>query len=119
MGNKKITVSFTDRTVIRVVVIVVLTFIGLAFFQKIAHAVTLIALSAFLAIALNPAVSWLGKKLRIKSRVAATGEYACPTGQIRNQRDHQFGVDGTHESRLGEEFLVADRLGHHAREAGR
>lgn len=73
LNNRKVTVTFTDRTIVRVVVIAVLSFVGLLFLSKIAHALVLIFLSFFLAIALNPAVSWIAQKLRSKSRVRATG----------------------------------------------
>lgn len=73
MSNRKVTVTFTDRTIARVVVISVLSFLGILFISKISHALLLIFLSGFLAVALNPAVSWIAKKLRSKSRVRATG----------------------------------------------
>ncbi len=73
LGNKNITVKFSDKTVIRVVVIVVVTLLVLAFVSKISHALTLIFLSFFLAVSLNPAVSRIGKKLGTKSRLRATG----------------------------------------------
>lgn len=73
LNNRKVTVTFTDRTVVRVVIILVLTLVGILFITKIAHALVLIFLSLFLAVALNPAVSWITKHLRIKSRVLATG----------------------------------------------
>lgn len=57
----------------RIVIIVVLTFLGIMFLGQIAQALILIFLSFFLAVALNPAVSWISKKLRSKSRVRATG----------------------------------------------
>lgn len=73
LNNRKVTVTFTDRTVVRIVVIVVLTFLGILFISRIANALVLIFLSAFLAVSLNPAVSWISKHLHIKSRVRATG----------------------------------------------
>lgn len=73
LSNRKVTVTFTDRMIVRIVVIGVLTFLGLLFINKIAGAVVLIFLSCFLAVALNPAVSWISRKMRIKSRVWATG----------------------------------------------
>lgn len=71
--NRKITVTFTDKTIVRIVVIGVLTFLGILFISQIADALVLIFLSLFLAVALNPAVSWISKRLRSKSRVRATG----------------------------------------------
>jgi len=73
LRNKKITVTFTDKTIIRVVVISLLTFLTVLFISKIAHSLTLIFLAFFLALALNPSVSWIAARLRSKSRVRATG----------------------------------------------
>ncbi len=73
LNDKQITVTFTDRTIVRIVVIIVLTLLGILFFNRIADALVLIFLSFFLAIALNPAVSWLSRRLHIKSRLRATG----------------------------------------------
>lgn len=73
LNDRKMTVTFTDRTIARIVVIVVLTFAGILFIGKISHALMLIFLSLFLAVALNPAVSWISRRLRSKSRIRATG----------------------------------------------
>ncbi len=71
--ERKLTITLTDRTIVRIVVIGVLTFLGLLFISKIAHALMLIFLSLFLAVALNPAVSLVSRHLRVKSRLRATG----------------------------------------------
>jgi len=71
-NGRKLTITFTDRTIVRIVVISVLTFLGLLFINKIAHALILIFLSFFLAVALNPAVSLISHHLKIKSRIRAT-----------------------------------------------
>lgn len=73
LNNRKMTVTFSDQTIVRIVIIGVLTFLGIVFLGRIAHALVLIFLSFFLALALNPAVSWIAKRLRSKSRVRATG----------------------------------------------
>lgn len=70
---KQVQVTFSNRTIIRVVVVIVLSFLGLLFLSKIGHELTLVAVAAFLALALNPAVSWISRHLKLKSRVAATG----------------------------------------------
>lgn len=70
--NKSITINFNNKTIIRVVVIIVLTFLALAFLSKITTALRLIFISAFLALALNPAVSWITRHLPSRSRVRAT-----------------------------------------------
>ena len=71
--NKTIQVSFSNKTILRVVIVVVASVLTLLFINRIAHPLTLIFISAFLAIALNPAVSHIAKRLKSKSRVRATG----------------------------------------------
>lgn len=71
--EKTITITFTNRTIVRVVVIAALSVLGLALLGKIAHALTLIFIAFFLAIALNPAVSWIARHFKRESRVHATG----------------------------------------------
>jgi len=71
-SSDKITVTFDTKTVVRVIAIAAITFVGFAFISKISFALQLIFVSAFLAIALNPAVSWIKKQLPNKSRVTAT-----------------------------------------------
>ena len=51
-------------------------------------------------------------------RVVAMGEVAGATCEERHQRHDQFGPDRAHEAGLGQELLVADGFGDHAREAG-
>lgn len=66
-------VSVSNRTVVRIIAICVATFLGIKFFLNITHPLTLIFFAFFLAMALNPAVSWISRQLKIKSRAAATG----------------------------------------------
>lgn len=70
--NKTINVTFSNQTVVRVVIFVIVAFVIVAFFGRISAALKLILLSGFLALALNPAVSWISKHLPSKSRVRAT-----------------------------------------------
>ncbi|MCA9329538.1 AI-2E family transporter [Candidatus Saccharibacteria bacterium] len=69
----KVEITVSNKTVIRILLLIVATFLGIRFVLSISHALTLIFSSVFLAIALNPAVSWISRKLRIKSRATATG----------------------------------------------
>ena len=46
------------------------------------------------------------------------GEIAGAAREERDEWYDQFGSDGAHEARLGEELLVTDRLGDHPRKAG-
>lgn len=71
--HQKIEVTISNRTVIRVIAMIVFTFLGFRFIQNVAHPLTLIFFSFFLAMALNPAVSWLTRQLKLKSRATATG----------------------------------------------
>ncbi len=70
--NRSVKVTITNRTVIRVLALILVTYISLKFIIKVDHILELVFTSLFLGIALNPAVTWLAKNLRIKSRGAAT-----------------------------------------------
>ncbi len=71
-NNKNIHVSITTNTIIKAVVIVTLAMFATRFIGYLATPLKMIAVSVFLSIALNPAVSWISRKLRSKSRVRAT-----------------------------------------------
>lgn len=71
-AHKKETISVSNRTVIRVILLVVATFLFLRFLQQVSDILVLILTAFFLAIALNPTVSWITKRLKSKSRVRAT-----------------------------------------------
>lgn len=71
--NEKVTITFTYRTIIRVVIVAVITILFFSFLSKIGYVLGLVFTSLFLSIALNPAVSSIAKKLKSKSRVRATG----------------------------------------------
>lgn len=71
--DKDIVITVNSYTVVRVLVLVAVTLLLISFIKNIAHPLTLIAISFFLAIALNPAVSKIASKLKSKSRVRATG----------------------------------------------
>lgn len=70
--NNKVTVNVTNRTIVRTILWVILTIILFKFIGRIAHELTLIFAAFFLALALNPAVSWISRHLKIKSRGWAT-----------------------------------------------
>lgn len=74
MNNQKpqeITIS--NRTIVRIILILTATFLTLRFIINVSNILSLIFTSFFLAMALAPAVKWISKQLRIKSRAAATG----------------------------------------------
>lgn len=60
--------TVSNQTVIRVVVLVIISLMGLAAINKAAHALTLIFLGLFVALALNAPVSWLARQLPGKRR---------------------------------------------------
>lgn len=68
----KVTVTVTNRTVIRVMVLIFISFLVFRFLGRITHVLTLILIAGFLALALNPAVSWIAARLKSRSRAQAT-----------------------------------------------
>lgn len=66
-------VTVSNRTVVRLILLTLVTILGIRFALNVANVLQLIFISFFLALALNPAVSWIAHNLRIKSRAAATG----------------------------------------------
>jgi predicted PurR-regulated permease PerM len=71
--SRHITISVDSRTVVKIIAIVFATVLLLAFLKIIAHALIILFMAFFLALALNPAVSWIADKLKSGSRVLATG----------------------------------------------
>ncbi len=73
-GRNKKAQEFTisNETIIRVIGFGLATVLMVRFFENIAHPLTLIFVSFFLALALNQAVSWVSKKLKSKNRAKAT-----------------------------------------------
>lgn len=70
---KEITVTLTNQTIVRAIIIIVITLLGINFIDNLTRPLTLIFVSFFLALALNPAVSWITHRLKSKSRTRATG----------------------------------------------
>jgi predicted PurR-regulated permease PerM len=70
--GRDVTVNITNRTIVRTFLWVVLFILLFKFVGRISHELTLIFSAFFLALALNPVVSWMSRHLRIKSRVRAT-----------------------------------------------
>ncbi len=69
----KTTINIDNSTVIRVLFLIFGGVLVFMFLSRIIEPLIMILISAFLAIGLSPAVSWIANKLRIKSRAAATG----------------------------------------------
>jgi len=72
MNSKNVTVNITNRTIVRTIVWVVVTILLFKFVGQITHSLILVFASFFFALALNPVVTWMSNKLRLKSRVRAT-----------------------------------------------
>jgi predicted PurR-regulated permease PerM len=72
MESRKVTVNVTNRTIVRTIIWILATIILYKFVGRISHGLTLIFASFFLALALNPVVSWMARRLRIQSRIRAT-----------------------------------------------
>lgn len=64
----EVSITVSNRTVIRVVLIIVATMIALAAVQKASHALLLLFTAFFLALALNAPVHWLAQRLPGKRR---------------------------------------------------
>lgn len=71
--EKEILVKIDSSTVLRVLYIVLAGLLLFSILDKVVQPLILIIISFFLAIGLNPAVSWIAKKLPSGSRATATG----------------------------------------------
>lgn len=71
--KRQINVTFDYGTVARAIALVAVAGLAVVFLSKIIQPLVLILISFFLALALNPAVSWIARHLKSKSRVRATG----------------------------------------------
>ena len=71
--NQHTTIKIDNSTVIRVLIIVLVGILVFSVLDKLIQPLILILISFFLAIGLNPIVSWITRMLRSKSRGAATG----------------------------------------------
>lgn len=72
-GKSDKTVTVSNETILRVIFLTVAAFLFMKFIGEVTHQLTLIAVAGFLAIALNPAVNWITKRLKSRSRIRATG----------------------------------------------
>jgi predicted PurR-regulated permease PerM len=66
-------IELDTGSLIKAIAIVIGALLLLSFVKTISHALILIFISVFLAMALNPAVSFIASKLKSRSRAAATG----------------------------------------------
>ena len=70
--DRNITVNITDKTVVRAIAWIAVGVLAYKFIGYLSGVLTLIFISFFLALALNPVVRWLKTNLRIDNRVGAT-----------------------------------------------
>lgn len=74
--TSEVTLNIPSRTVFKVMLVVIATLIGLTAVRQASHALTLIFVSFFLALALNAPVHWIAQHIpgkRRGNRTAATG----------------------------------------------
>ncbi len=67
------TINITNDTIFRTIIIIAAAVVGYKILQSVTYQLTLIGVAAFIAIALNPAVSFIGRHLHIRNRIFATG----------------------------------------------
>lgn len=72
MNNQRVTVTVTNRTIVRTILWIIATIVFFKFVGRVSHVLTLIFAAFFLALALNPVVSWMSRRLKLKSRAGAT-----------------------------------------------
>jgi predicted PurR-regulated permease PerM len=72
MDGRNVTVNITNRTIVRTILWVVFAVLMFKFIGRISHGLILIFISIFLALAINPIVQAMSKRLHIKSRLKAT-----------------------------------------------
>lgn len=65
-------ITISNRTLLRIIAFGVVTYAAFRFFNNIQRPLTLIFVSFFLAMALNPAVGFVTRKLKSKSRIRGT-----------------------------------------------
>lgn len=72
MESRRVTVNITNKTILRTLLWVVAAILAYHFVGRVTHVLTLIAGATFLALAINPVVGWIRRRLHIHSRVRAT-----------------------------------------------
>lgn len=67
-----VNIKIDNRTIIQIMTVVILFFLALQFIGAVQHALTLVLISAFLAAALNPPVTYIARKVVRGNRTGAT-----------------------------------------------
>jgi predicted PurR-regulated permease PerM len=70
--KKELEITISNKTILRIIGFIIGAGLIINFFSSIRHPLTLIFVSVFLALALNPAVTYVAKKLKNRSRTRAT-----------------------------------------------
>lgn len=71
-GPRKVVVAISNRTIVRILLWIAAAVATYKFVGHVSHVLTLIAAAIFLALALNPVVRYISRRLHVKSRVRAT-----------------------------------------------
>jgi predicted PurR-regulated permease PerM len=71
-NKNSVEITVSNKTIIRVIGLVIISALAINFLNNILHPLTLIFVSFFLALALNPIVTKVARKLKSKSRTRAT-----------------------------------------------
>jgi predicted PurR-regulated permease PerM len=71
-NDRHVTVNITNKTIVRTILWIAASILAFKFIGQVTHVLTLIFAAFFLALALNPIVSWANRRLHIKGRVRAT-----------------------------------------------
>lgn len=69
----KVEVTFSNRTVVRILIIIIVTLLAINLLRSVAHVLELVFFAFFLSLALSPTVNWISRHLKLKSRLVATG----------------------------------------------
>lgn len=69
---RKVVVVVTNRTIVRVILWIGAAILAYKFFGRISHVLILIFAAFFLAMALNPIVGWISRRLHVHGRARAT-----------------------------------------------
>ncbi len=69
----KVEIKISNRTIVRIILLVLAAVLFIKFISNVSHILELLFVSAFLSLALNPAVGFISRYLKLKSRSVATG----------------------------------------------
>ncbi len=70
--KKRVEITVSNRTIARIILFMLGTMFAVRVLENMVRPLTLIFVSFFLALALNPAVAWVSSRLKNKSRAGAT-----------------------------------------------